>query len=101
MGLFIPLILPVLGYLIYILHAQSPGTLFGHLVKWGLLEFFGLCFVFVLLFFISVTFVPGWALRALEKVTGNLVRWLACLFAVTAAANLVIWLINLIHPVFY
>ncbi len=77
LGLFIPPISCVLGYMLFVLYTQHPRTLMGKLLVWGFLEFFATCFLFSVLLFLWVTFQSGWIEHILLSTVKNVVIWVA------------------------
>lgn len=98
MGLFIPPFAGILGYLVIIVHREAASTISGAALKWVLIEFFVLCFLFLVFLFVWVVARPRWIGTLLTSTRDRLAKWLVAFFAVSlvggAIARIALWMMG-------
>ena len=94
MGVFLPCIFPVVGWTILLVQKESTATMVGWIIKWCVVEFLTVSFVFMVLLFLWAICQANWIAVPLVAFRRRLTLWLASLFVLTAVANAVIWLLG-------
>ena len=92
-GLFLLIMMPVIGGSIIFVQKQPASTLLGWVAKWCIIEFFTVSLVFMLLLFLWAVFQSQCLAGPLMVAKRNLTRWLVSLAVITAIGNLIVWIL--------
>lgn len=90
-ALFMPLMIPVVGYGLWLVQKEETTSVIGWVVKWCFVEFFLAAVVMMAWVFLWAVFQAEWIARPLTGALRRMKLWLVFFLALTIIGNIVVW----------